>query len=314
MASKAFVTGITGQDGSYLAEFLTAKGYEVHGLIRRNEVLPAGIPFFRFHLHEGELTDAAGLADLIRKIQPDECYHLAAQTFVLGHEFQTIRTNVEGTLAVLGALREHAPACRLFFASSAEMFGEVSSAPQDETTECKPRNVYGVSKLTGFHLMSVYRQQYNLFASCGILYNHESPRRGAQFVTRKITRAAALIHHGKASELELGNLDAVRDWGHARDYVRAMWLSLQQDCPDDYVIATGEGRTVRDFVSTAFRVAGLEWEKYVRINPEYFRPAEVVPLIGCADKARRKLGWIPAISFEELVSEMVSEDLNLYGA
>jgi GDPmannose 4,6-dehydratase len=267
--------------------------------------LPAGV-----NGHEGDLTDPEAVARSIRAAQPDECYHLAAQTFVAGHEFATVQANVTGTLAVLEALRNHAPQSRLFIAGSSEMFGDPPSCPQDESTPLRPRNVYGVTKAAAFHLMSVYRQQHGVFGCCGILYNHESPRRGVQFVTRKITRGVALIRRGQTRELRLGNLDAIRDWGHARDYVRAMWLMLQQDRPDDYVIATGKGRTVREFVQTAFRVAGLDWQEYVHVAPEFFRPAEATPLIGCADKARRQLGWAPETSFDDLVAEMVACDLN----
>jgi GDPmannose 4,6-dehydratase len=272
---------------------LLAKGYRVHGIDRP----------------EPDLEDTAAIRRVVRETAPDEFYHLGAQTFVLGEEQSTVRVNVLGTLNVLEALRHEAPACRLFFAGSAEMFGEPETSPQDENTPMKPRNVYGVTKLAGYQLMRVYREQHGLFACCGILYNHESPRRGPHFVTRKITRAAARIKLGLETELRLGNLDAVRDWGHARDYVRAMWLMLQHAEPDDYVIATGQGRTVREFVEAAFTAAGLDWQSYVRIDPAFFRPAETIPLIGSAAKARSKLGWTPETPFADLVRTMVEADL-----
>jgi GDPmannose 4,6-dehydratase len=286
----ALITGISGQDGSYLAEYLLAQGYEVHGL-------------------SCEVEDAAAVAREVAAARPDECYHLAAQTFVMGEELVTIRVNVSGTLHVLEALRREAPKCRLFLAGSSEMFGHVDVTPQDENTPLRPRNVYGVSKVAAYQLMRVYREQHGLFACCGYLYNHESPRRGLHFVTRKITRAAARIKLGKESELRLGNLDAVRDWGHARDYVRAMWLMLQQPTPDDYVVATGQGRTVREFVEAAFDTVGLDWQKYVRVAPEFYRPTEKTPFIGSAVKACEKLSWVREIEFSMLVAEMVQHDL-----
>lgn len=308
----ALITGVTGQDGSYLAELLQTKGYQVHGVIRPDGRLPADkAGNADVFVHISDLTDEAAIARVVGCVKPDECYHLAAQTFVAGQERETLRVNAEGTLALLQALRQHAPHCRLFYAGSSEMFGDVSASPQDETTPFHPRNVYGVSKVAGFHLMSVYRSQHRLFACCGILYNHESPRRGNQFVTRKISKAVARIHSGDLDVLRLGNLKSVRDWGHARDYVRAMWLCLQQECPDDYVIATGQGRSVEEFVEKAFTTVNLDWHSYVREAPEYYRPAEHVPLIGCSDKARKLLGWSPETQFEELVSEMVRHDLKV---
>ena len=310
MPRTALITGITGQDGSYLAELLHSQGYRIHGLFRPGEQMLAHVKAGEIHRHEGELEDAAAVTKAVATAQPDECYHLAAQTFVTGEELSTIRINVTGTLHVLEALRRGAGNCRLFVAGSSEMFGDVEVSPQDENTPMHPRNVYGVSKAAAYHLMRVYRQQYGLFACCGYLYNHESPRRSPHFVTRKITRAAARIKLGKESELRLGNLDAVRDWGHARDYVRAMWLMLQQSKPDDYVIATGQGRTVREFVEAAFKTVGLNWQPYVKVAPEFFRPAETIPFIGSASKAREMLGWASETSFEELVGEMVTEDLH----
>ena len=293
-ARVALITGMSGQDGSYLREHLLSHGYEVHG--------PAV-----------EVTDAAAVRSAVAEIRPDECYHLAAQTVVHGEESTTVQVNVSGTLHVLEALRWERPGCRLFLAGSSEMFGTVDVSPQNETIPFRPRNVYGVSKVAAWQLMRVYREQYGLFACCGILYNHESPRRGEQFVTRKITGAVARIKLGQQSELALGNLDAVRDWGHARDYVRAMWLMLQQATPDDYVIATGRGRTVREFVQAAFAAVDLDWRPYVRVAPEFYRPLENVPFVGDAQKARRVLGWSPEATLEELVAEMVATDLQTYG-
>jgi len=286
----ALITGVTGQDGSYLRELLLSRGYEVHG--------PAV-----------DVTDAGAVRSAVAATRPDECYHLAAQTVVNGEEVATVQVNVSGTLHVLEALRLESPACRLFIAGSSEMFGNVDTSPQNEATPFRPRNVYGVSKLAAWQLMRVYREQHGMFACCGILYNHESPRRGEQFVTRKITRAAARIKLGLQSELALGNLEAVRDWGHARDYVRAMWLMLQQPAPDDYVIATGHGRTVQEFVEAAFAAVDLDWRPYVRVDPKFYRPLEKTPFVGDAQKARRALGWTPETTLEELVAEMVATDL-----
>jgi GDPmannose 4,6-dehydratase len=301
----ALITGITGQDGSYLSELLLSRGYRVHGLFRPDE--PPGLP--EVVRHDADLTDAKAVARAIGAAAPDELYHLGAQSFVHGEEVSTVHVNVNGTLHVLEAVRRAAPACRVFFASSAEVFGEPETSPQDERTPMRPRNIYGVTKVAGLELMRVYREQHRLFTCCAILYNHESPRRGPNFVTRKITRAAARIKLGLESELRLGNLDAVRDWGRARDYVRGMWLMLQQTDPDDYVLATGQGRTVRDFVEAAFSAAGLDWQQYVRTAPEYWRPAEPVPLVGNAAKARAALGWTPDTAFGDLVAEMVEADL-----
>ena len=306
---RALITGITGQDGSYLAEYLRSRGYEVHGLFRPDEQMPAGVNNRDIHRSLGCLEDAASVASAVASARPDECYHLAAQTFVSGEERSTIHTNVCGTLHVLDALRREAGDCRVFLAGSCEMFGNAEVSPQDEDTPMRPRNVYGVSKLAAYQLMRVYREQYGLFACCGYLYNHESPRRGPHFVTRKITQAAARIKLGKQSELRLGNLDAVRDWGHARDYVRAMWLMLQQQAPDDYIVATGQARTVREFLEAAFSSVGVDWRSHVQVAQEFFRPLEKVPFIGSAAKAREQLGWKPEIDFTSLVAEMVQGDL-----
>lgn len=302
--ATALITGITGQDGWYLTEHLRSEGYTVHGLIRPGERAPADV-----QAHEADLEDFPAITRAMAAARPHECYHLAAQTFVMGEEFSTMRTNVDGTLHVLEAVRREVPGCRLFLAGSSEMFGDVEVSPQNESTPFRPRNIYGVSKLAAYHLMRVYREQHDLYGCCGILYNHESPRRGSQFVTRKITQAAARIKLGKQSGVRLGNLDAVRDWGHARDYVRAMWLMLQQDKPDDYVLATGQGRKVREFVEAAFGAVELDWRQHLQTAPEFFRPAEKVPFIGDATKARENLGWSARTEFSTLVSEMVEQDL-----
>jgi GDPmannose 4,6-dehydratase len=305
-ARIALITGISGQDGSYLSELLRSKEYAVHGLLRPGEaVRDAG----EVAISEADIGSAEAVRRIVALVRPDECYHLAAQTFVPGEELGSVSTNVNGTMHLLEALRHEAPACRLFLAGSSEMFGLPDFAPQNENTPLRPRNVYGATKVAAYHLMSVYRRQYGLFACCGFLYNHESPRRPPWFVTRKITQAAARIRMGLQTELQIGNLDSVRDWGHARDYVRGMWLALQFDRPDDYVFASGQGRTVREFVELAFSAAEIPWEDRVQVVPEFYRPAEPVPLIGCSAKALSVLGWRPEISFEELVREMVEADM-----
>jgi GDPmannose 4,6-dehydratase len=304
-ARVALITGVTGQDGQYLSELLLSQGYRVHGFFRPGEPdIPAPV-----ERHTADLTDAEAVAAIVDITAPHELYHLGAQTFVHGEELSTVSVNVNGTLHVLEAVRRAAPQCRVFFAGSAEMFGSPETTPQDENTPMRPRNVYGVTKLTGYHLLRVYREQHRIFGCCGILYNHESPRRGPQFVTRKITRAAARIKLDLDSEVRLGNLDVVRDWGHAKDYVRAMWLMLQQPGPDDYVIASGSGRTVREFAEAAFSVVGLDWRAHVRVAPEFWRPAEAVPMIGSAAKARTMLRWAPEIEFAQMLREMVEADL-----
>jgi GDPmannose 4,6-dehydratase len=302
----ALITGLSGQDGSYLAEFLVARGYRVHGLSRPGERLQTGAAVSST---EVDIESAEAVRAVVGSVRPDECYHLAAQTFVPGAEIPTVRTNVNGTLHVLEALRHEAPSCRVFLAGSSEMFGRPTVSPQDEQTPFQPRNVYGAAKVAAYHLLRVYRQDYGMFACCGFLYNHESPRRGPWFVTRKITQAAARIQAGQQTELRLGNLDTIRDWGHARDYVRAMWLMLQRATPDDYVIATGRGRTVREFVHAAFTAVGLDWQRFVHIDPAFYRPAEEVPLVGCPAKAREQLGWDAETPFAQLVKEMVDADM-----
>ena len=323
-ARRALITGVNGQDGSYLAELLLEKGYEVHGLVRRvgleapESRLQRLLDFrARIQLHPASLESAAAIHRSVARIQPDECYHLAAQSFVsyeFDDEFSTLNANINGTHYLLAALKDSVPSCRFYFAGSSEIFGHAAESPQTETTRFHPRSIYGISKLAAFELVRNYREAYGFHASSGILFNHESPRRGYEYVTRKITAGVARIVAGKANELRLGNLDARRDWGHAREYVQAMWLMLQQPSPDDYVIATGKLHAVRDFVRLAFESAGLDYEKYVVVDPEFFRPAEAVPLRGDASKALRVLGWAPQTSFENLVAEMVAHDRKLLGA
>jgi GDPmannose 4,6-dehydratase len=315
----ALITGITGQDGSYLAELLLAKGYRVHGIVRR---VALEDPDHRMHrirhlipkleLHSASLESFASLYKVLARIQPDECYHLAAQSFVsysFEDEFSTMNTNINGTHHVLAALKEVAPKCRIYFAASSEMFGKVRETPQNELTPFHPRSAYGISKVAGFDLTRNYREAYGLHASSGILYNHESPRRGFEFVTRKITHHVAKIKLGLAEKLPLGNLEAKRDWGHARDYVQAMWMMLQQEEPDDYVVATGQTWSVQEFAEAAFASVNLDWLDHVVVDSQFFRPAEVQLLLGDARKATRELGWEPSCKFHELVDEMVRADL-----
>jgi GDPmannose 4,6-dehydratase len=316
---KGLITGISGQDGSYLAEFLLAKGYEVHGIVRRvaledptRRVWRAHHLLDRVQLHSASLESYPSMFRVIEHVKPDECYHLGAQSFVsysFDDEFSTITTNLNGTHFILSALKEKAPDCRFYFAGSSEMFGKVKVTPQNEDTPFHPRSAYGISKVAGFYLTQNYREAYNLFACSGILFNHESPRRGFEFVTRKITSTVANIKYGLAKELQLGNLEAKRDWGYAAEYVEAMWRMLQQDEPDDYVIATGVSHTVREFVELAFSIAGLNWEDHVNQDARMFRPAEVNVLQGDPSKAKRVLGWQAETKFEELVTMMVEADL-----
>jgi GDPmannose 4,6-dehydratase len=318
MASKALITGITGQDGSYLAELLLEKGYEVHGIVRRvaledpeHRLARLAAVRDRVIFHAASLESYASVYQAVAKIKPDECYHLAAQSFVsysFDDEFSTLNTNINGTHFVLAAVANLVPKCRFYFAGSSEMFGKVEEVPQRESTPFHPRSSYGISKVCGFELTRNYREAYNLFACNGILFNHESPRRGYEFVTRKITSGVARILAGKADELRLGNLDARRDWGHAKEYVEAMWLMLQQSNPEDYVVATGETHEVREFVAAAFECVGLDWQKYVVIAPELYRPSEVHLLLGDPSKAQRELNWRHKTGFKELVREMVHAD------
>src|SRR6185437_6543301 len=289
MPQRALITGITGQDGSYLAELLVAKGYEVHGLVRRVALEDAAHRLSRLQgvrdcitLHAASLESFASLFKVVFEVAPDECYHLAAQSFVsysFDDEFSTLNTNINGTHYLLAALRQAAPNCRFYFAGSSEMFGKVDESPQNENTRFHPRSTYGISKLCGYELTRNYREAYGSYAVSGILFNHESPRRGFEFVTRKITSGLARIVAGKSRELLLGNLDAKRDWGHAREYVEAMWRMLQQPKPDDYVIATGETHSVREFCELAFATAGLDYRDYVKIDERFYRPAEVDLLV-----------------------------------
>ncbi len=316
---KALITGITGQDGSYLAELLLEKGYEVHGVVRRVALEDPQHRMYRIRhiadrlkLHAASLESYASVFKVVETVRPDECYHLAAQSFVsysFEDEFSTIETNINGTHYILSAIKQNTPDCRLYFAASSEMFGLTRESPQDEDTVFHPRSPYGISKVAGYHLTLNYREAYDLFACSGILFNHESPRRGYEFVTRKITNFAAQIKLGLADKLPLGNLEAKRDWGFAGDYVEAMWLMLQQDAPRDYVIATGETRTVRDFVKTAFECLDMDWEKHVILDEDLFRPAEVNELRGNCARAHADFGWEPEIRFSELVDMMVKSDL-----
>jgi GDPmannose 4,6-dehydratase len=317
---KALITGITGQDGSYLAELLLEKGYEVHGIVRRVALEDPEHHMWRLRgfadrvvLHSASLESYPSIFRTMTTVQPDECYHLAAQSFVsysFEDEFSTMNTNINGTHYVLSAIKEVGAKCRFYFAGSSEMMGKVREVPQTESTPFHPRSAYGISKCAGFELTRNYREAYKLHASNGILYNHESPRRGYEFVTRKITHHAAMIKLGLKKELVLGNLEPVRDWGHAADYVRAMWMMLQQPEPDDYVVATGKTHSVREFAQRAFAVVGLNYEQYVRTDPKFYRPAEVEALQGNATKAKRVLHWEPRISFEQLIEEMVMDDMH----
>ena len=315
MSKKALITGITGQDGSYLSEFLLDKGYEVYGMVRR-----ASLDRFdridhikdRIHLVQGDLTDQSSLDEAVKEIKPEEIYNLAAQSFVPTSWNQPTLTGEVtgmGTTRILEAVRKIKPDARFYQASSSEMFGKVREVPQTELTPFHPRSPYGVAKVYGHFITVNYRESYNIFACSGILFNHESPRRGLEFVTRKITHGVARIKMGLANELRLGNLDAKRDWGFAGDYVEAMWLMLQQSEPDDYVVATGETHSVREFVELAFGAAGLDWKKYVVLDPKFLRPAEVELLVGDPAKAKKKLGWEPKVSFRELIKMMVDADI-----
>ncbi|MFH2067793.1 MAG: GDP-mannose 4,6-dehydratase [Pseudomonadota bacterium] len=320
MMKRALITGITGQDGSYLAEFLLKKGYEVHGIVRRVAIEAPASRLWRIHhlldqitLHAASLESYASIFNVVEKCKPHECYHLAAQSFVsysFEDAFSTINTNINGTLYLLSALKERAPQCKFYFAASSEMFGKVKETPQNESTPFHPRSPYGISKVAGFDLSRNYRESYEMFACNGILFNHESPRRGFEFVTRKITSTVARIKAGKEKELRLGNLEAKRDWGFAGDYVEAMWLMLQQDEPDDYVVATNETHSVKEFVQLAFESVGLDWEDFVVIDKLFYRPAEVKLLQGDYRKSEQKLGWRPSVRFQDLVRMMVEEDMN----
>jgi len=322
MFKVALITGITGQDGSYLAELLLSKGYEVHGIVRRVALEDEYHRLWRIRkilnnviLHSGSLESYASLFNIIQKIKPDEVYHLAAQSYVgysFEDEFSTLNININGTHYLLSAVKEFALSkIKFYFAASSEMFGKVKKSPQNENTPFNPRSSYGISKVTGYYLTKNYREAYKLHASSGILFNHESPRRGFEFVTRKITHAVARIKKGVQKKLKLGNLKAKRDWGHAKDYVEAMWLMLQQNNPDDFVIGTGNEHTVEDFANKAFSHVGLNYKDHVVIDKELIRPAEVDTLLANFDKAKKILKWKPKILFDDLVVNMVEHDLEL---
>lgn len=320
---RALITGVNGQDGSYLAELLLAEGYEVHGMVRRDALEdPAhrliNIEGIRkdIRLHAGSLDNHHSIHKVVAAARPDECYHLASSSFVsysFEDESSIVANNFTATHALLSSFKAVVPECRVYYAGSSEMFGDAKVSPQNETTPFYPRSVYGISKLAAFHLARNYREHHRMFVSAGILYNHESPRRGHQFVTRKISSTVAKIKLGLAQGLALGNLDARRDWGYAPDYVRAMRAMLRKDSPGDYVIATGETHSVREFLKAAFSVVDLDYERYVTVSPEYFRPGEAVPLCGDATKARDELGWRPTKRFSQIVEEMVQADLRLLG-
>jgi len=323
MATKrALITGITGQDGSYLAEHLLSLGYEVHGIVRRvaledpaNRLNRLSGVLDQLHLHSATLESFPSLYGVLSDVRPDELYHLAAQSFVsysFEDSFSTFHTNIDGTHYLLEAVRKLVPECRFYFAGSSEMFGHAPEVPQSEQTRFYPRSPYGISKVTGFDLSRNYRESYDMYVASGILFNHESPRRGFEFVTRKITSHVARIKRGELSKLPLGNLEAKRDWGFAGDYVKGMHLMLQQEKPDDFVIATGETHTVREFCELAFAEVGLNYEDYVVVDPRFYRPAEVHVLMGDASKAKQQLGWEPTVLFPELVQMMVQHDLELF--
>lgn len=306
-----------------MAEFLVEKGYEVHGIVRRvafedpeRRLARLSAVRDRIVLHAGSLESYASVFEVVSRVKPDECYHLAAQSFVsysFDDEFSTFNTNINGTHYLLSSIKTAAPNCRFYFAGSSEMFGQADTVPQNENTRFHPRSSYGISKVCGFELTRNYRETYNVHANNGILFNHESPRRGFEFVTRKVTAGVAEILAGKKEELRLGNLDAKRDWGHAREYVAMMWVMLQQPEPGDFVVATGEAHSVREFVEAAFSVVDLDYEKYVVIDPALYRPSEVNMLLGDSSRARERLGWRPKIKFDQLVREMVLHDCDSRG-
>lgn len=319
---KALITGITGQDGSYLAEYLLKLGYEVYGIVRRVASENDKHRYFRIlnildkiKIYPASIDNYGSIFKAIEEIKPDECYHLAAQSFVpysFEDEFSTLQTNIIGTSYVLRTIKETTPNCKVYFAGSSEMFGKAEEVPQSEKTLFHPRSPYGISKVAGYYIVQNYREAYNLFALTGILYNHESPRRGFEFVTRKISSSVAKIKLGLQKKIKLGNLEAKRDWGDAREYVKAMHKMLQLDEPEDFIIATGEAHSVKEFCKIAFEVVGLNWEEYVEIDENLLRPSDVELLIGDASKAKKILGWTYEKNFEELVEDMVLSDLEYF--
>ena len=319
---KALITGITGQDGSYLSELLLKKNYKVYGIIRRVALEDETHRLWRIkhllkriELKSASLESYASIVKIIQKVRPDEIYHLGAQSFVaysFEDEFSTLNTNINGTHYILSAIKDFSPKTKFYFAGSSEMFGKVQKSRQDENTRFYPRSAYGISKVAGFELTRNYREAYNIFACTGILFNHESPKRGFEFVTRKISSSVAKIKHGKQNYLYLGNINAKRDWGHARDYVKAMWLMLQQKKPLDFVIGTGKMHSVKDFAKLAFSTAGLNYKKYIRFNKKLLRPAEVETLRANYNKANKLLKWKPTVKFNQLVKEMVLEDIKFF--
>ena len=319
MAKIALITGITGQDGSYLTEFLLKKEYKVHGLVRRVALEDSNHRLWRLRhllnkitLHPASLESYASLVKIIQKIKPTEVYHLGAQSYVdysFKDEFSTLNTNINGTHYILSAIKDFSPKSKFYFAGSSEMFGKVLQVPQTESTPFYPRSVYGISKVAGFDLTRNYREAYNMFCCSGILFNHESPRRGFEFVTRKITHAVARIKFGLQKDLKLGNMEAKRDWGHAEDYVEAMWLMLQSKKPQDYVISTGKQYSVRDFAKLAFQMVGLDYKKFIKIDKMLHRPSEVLTLLGDCKKAKKELKWKTKYDFKMLVKDMVEADL-----
>ena len=324
MKKVALITGITGQDGSYLAELLLSKGYEVHGIVRRVAIEDERHRLWRLrkilediNIHAGSLESYASIYNIIMKIKPSEVYHLAAQSYVgysFEDEFSTLNININGTHYLLSAVKEFADSkLKFYFAGSSEMFGKVKTIPQNEDTAFNPRSSYGISKVTGYYLTKNYREAYKLHASNGILFNHESPRRGFEFVTRKISHAVARIKKGSKEKLKLGNLNAKRDWGHAKDYVKAMWMMLQKDTPGDYVIGTGQQHSVEEFAKKAFSHAGINYKDHIIIDQKLVRPAEVDTLLADCSKAKKILKWEPKISFDDLVISMVEHDLETVG-
>jgi len=319
MTKTALITGITGQDGAYLSELLLSKKYKVHGLVRRVALEDKTHRLWRLrnilnkiNLHAASLESYASIVKIIQKIKPHEVYHLGAQSYVsysFEDEFSTINTNVNGTHYMLSAIKEFSPKTKFYFAGSSEMFGKVAEVPQKETTPFHPRSAYGISKVTGFDLTRNYREAYNLFCCSGILFNHESPKRGFEFVTRKISHSVARIKLGLQKDMSLGNIDAKRDWGHAKDYVKGMWMMLQNKKPEDFILCTGEQHSVKEFARLAFAEVGLDYKKYIKIDKKLKRPAEVNTLLGTCSKAKKKLGWKPTVTFKQLVKEMVLSDL-----